>query len=90
MFPVCLRPSPSSLSPCVSVSVSIIHTHISINIQASRFPVALLRLSATDRPGPILSGTWPLLMAGTSDQFHFCASLYNNYILSAATGQRER
>lgn len=74
--------------PCVTMSVSIIHTHISINIQASRFPVALLRLS--DRPVPILSGTRPLLMAGTTDQFHFCASLYNNYILSAATGQRER
>lgn len=87
MFPVCLRPSPLFTQP-LSMSVSIIHTHISINIQASRFPVALLRLS--DRPGPILSGTRPLLMAGTTDQFHFCASLYNNYILSAATGQRER
>lgn len=96
MFPASLSPPPllPSFSSLLGTTLfgcpSIIHTHISINIQASRFPVARVRSAAVRRTPasqparperPFIDGTIRSIFA----------PLYNNYILSAtATAQREK
>lgn len=75
MFPASLSPPPllASLLPLLGTTLfgcpSIIHTHISINIQASRFPVARVRSAAVRRTPASQPGRNGLLLMAPSGPF---------------------